>query len=1011
MEPEPAGRGPRSAVAIRGFLASVRRRLLVRAALKTAGYGVALLGATLLLLALLAATMGPAAFWPGVTTGVLGTVAVVALIAGLWRPARALRHDHAAARQAGDLLPALASDLLSAVEFANPGASDPRAIAVSPRLVSAFQDYVAGSVGEVDARRLVPLRPAARAVAAGIAAIAAVIAAVALSPRIARGVRTLGHRPSLFEGAAVSAMPLVGDVRITYTYPPYTGLPPRIVEGSTGDVAALKGTRVRIETHPLRAARRALLLLGESGEKGELAASLSDDTLTAELTLNEDASYRFWLQPTLGRPVREARSHHLTVEADAAPRVDILGPADRLELATPRPIEIGYSASDDYGVGLVELVFRAGDRPEQRVLLRDAGGARTVQGRTLWDPSSTGLGNAERIAYRIEARDRDDVSGTPAGSVGKPGTSRTLYVIIQNPHESLEERLERQRELLEKFIVDLADRLERGTIDDPAAAVARYVQMHDAEASHLALLGQLIDEDRRKGTLGKALRAALAGIADRLEHVLRDEAKVLAAIKGKAPAGGLGRLDALAPRHIAELENDVLLLDDLIGRQRLEDLAALGKELTDAHQRLRDLLERYQKTKDPALRRQLEREARELRARLAELAQKIAAVKARNDVPDEWRNLPDLKNVAEQARKLDEMLEKGSDADLEKALAQLGDDLAGLRKMLDQNADNFGAERFPQENRVVADLMKKIGDIEGDERALQKETQAAADRQQAEMERRMRGQVDEFIKKEVEKVERLKHRLGQIPSGREGSLAEEIERARDSARQVRRLLGERDLSEAKTEAERAEGSLERAAEHLDEIAEARRARRPPPAEPERDKRADAVSEARALAQEIADDLAKMQPRASEMMTPQDREAARAQAERQSAIGKRTDDVAGEAARKLGGMPGMEKAESELKGASSRMRQANESLRRDDSKGAAAAQRDAADRLAKLRDSMQDRQMGGSSHGRHKDPVRIPGADESTAPRAWRQELLDAMKEKAPERFRDEVRRYYEELVR
>ena len=131
--------------------------------------------------------------------------------------------------------------------------------------------------------------------------------------------------------------------------------------------------------------------------------------------------------------------------------------------------------------------------------------------------------------------------------------------------------------------------------------------------------------------------------------MLRDEAKVLGGAEGQAArAGDLARLRrAVAPRHVAELENDVLLLDDLIGRQRLEDLAALGKELTDAHQRLRDLLERYQKTKDPALRRQLEREARELRARLAELAQKIAAVKARNDVPEEWRNMPDLKNVAD----------------------------------------------------------------------------------------------------------------------------------------------------------------------------------------------------------------------------------------------------------------------------------------------------------------------------------------------------------------------------
>jgi hypothetical protein len=721
-------------------------------------------------------------------------------------------------------------------------------------------------------------------------------------------------------------------------------------------------------------------------------------------------SYRFWLQPPFGRSVREERSHHLTAEPDAPPRVDILGPADRLELATPRPIEIGYSASDDFGVGVVELVYRAGDRPEQRVALRDGAGARTVQGRTLWDPSSAGLGGAERIAYRIEARDRDDVSGVPAGAVGKTGSSRTLYVIIQNPHASLEDRLERQRDLLEKLIGDLAQRLEHEAGDDAAVALADYASAHDAEESHLALLGQLIDEDRRNGTMGKTLRAALTGVADRLERDLRDEAKVIAALKGKPPAPAtLSRLRALSPRHVTELENDVLLLDDLIGRQRLEDLAALGKELTDAHQRLRDLLERYQKTKDPALRRQLEREARELRARLAELAQKIAAVKARNDVPEEWRNMPDLKNVEEQARKLDEMLEKGNDADLERALAELGNDLAGLRKMMDQNADGFGAERFPQENRVIADLMKKIGDIEGDERALHKETQAAADRQQAEMEKRMRGQIDDLIKKEVEKVERLKQRLSTIPSGREGSLAEELERARDSARQMRRLLGARDLSEAKAEAERAEGSLERAAEHLDEIAEARRARKPTP-EAERDKRGDAVGEARALAQEIADDLAKMQPRASEMMTPQDREAARAQAERQAAIGKRTDEVAGEAERKLRGMPGMEKAEGELKGAGQRMRQANDLLRKDDAKGAATAERDAADRLSKLRDSMQqDRQMGNSRRG--SDTVRIPGADESSAPRAWRQELLDAMKERAPERFRDEVRRYYEELVR
>jgi hypothetical protein len=85
------------------------------------------------------------------------------------------------------------------------------------------------------------------------------------------------------------------------------------------------------------------------------------------------------------------------------------------------------------------------------------------------------------------------------------------------------------------------------------------------------------------------------------------------------------------------------------------------------------------------------------------------------------------------------------------------------------------------------------------------------------------------------------------------------------------------------------------------------------------------------------------------------------------------------------------------------------LRKAETRGAATAERDAAERLSKLRDSMQERSMG--SGRQHRDPVRIPGSEESSAPRAWRQELLDAMKEKAPERYRDEVRRYYEELVK
>src|SRR5450631_3089361 len=241
---------------IQSFLAAVRRRLMLRAGLQAAGYGAAALGVGLFALGLSAAAIGPADFWPTVTACFAGALGLVVLARGVLVPARALRDDRAAARRTGALLPGMASDLLSVVELAGVPAADARGGA-SPALVRAFREQVAGALAPVAPGGLVSLGPAARALALSGLIAAGLIAAMATWPMVAHGLRTLVHRPSRFEGAAVSAVPLVGDVRVTYEYPAYTGLGARTVEGSTGDIAAVKGTHVRIETHPLRPARRA----------------------------------------------------------------------------------------------------------------------------------------------------------------------------------------------------------------------------------------------------------------------------------------------------------------------------------------------------------------------------------------------------------------------------------------------------------------------------------------------------------------------------------------------------------------------------------------------------------------------------------------------------------------------------------------------------------------------------------------------------------------------------------
>jgi hypothetical protein len=989
---------------VRHFLRLVRRRALLVLGLRTAGVTIVALLVGMILLALLAAWVGPSNSWSVVTGLVLFALLLVGFGLGLGLPAHRLRSLRAVAIYAGRRHVPLASDLVSAIEL-DAGDSG----GASAEMQRAFFAVVADATVPLDVKRLVPVREALAAGLAAATAIVALVVAVLLSPgTLGRGLHLLAHRPSRFEGSILTREPLVADLRITYQYPAYTGLPPRVVEGSTGDVVALRGTRVLLEMRPLHSARKALLLLGDSGETGEIPAVLSQGRLSARLVMDNDGAYRVWLSPLWGRPLTEARPHHIVTETDRPPEADVMAAADRLELSTPRPIEVGYQARDDYGLDRIDLVYRVNDGPEQRLALKDPQGARSQRGTTLFEPATAMLTPGARVAYHIEAFDRDDVSGR------KMGASRTLHLVIQNPREGVEERLAAEHLVLDKLVGTLADRIEFG--DKSAAPEAgamevlwRWRDLHDTEESHLVLLGRLVDEQRRRATGSKTLVASLGSIADRLGRQMREEADLLKGLRRHADRGTLttSRLSKLQPagaRHITELESAVLVLDDLIGRQRLDDLAELGKDLTAAHQRLKDLLSRYQAAGDEGLRRQLEREIRELRARIAELARKIAEVKGRNEVAQDWMNMPDTRKLMEQAARLDNLLEKGDSKSLGQALAELGQSLEALQQALDENADQFTRERFPQESRALAEVMKKIGDIEGDQRALAGESKGLAGETEAAQENRLAAQLEALLAKAKQNLEGVQRRITGAPPREAGSgLGAELERARENVRQLRRQLPAKEWAEARKESEKLAAGLRHVQNTLAERAAGK------PVSSAFEGYAGQINEAGGLAQDLAADLARLVPRGDEALTPTQRGQAQGLGERQDSIGERTERLVQELEKRQGQVPGADMAGGELGGIAGQMRQASKDLRQGATVEGAGRAQEAADRLAKLRESLGQRPMGSGRNTR--EPVRIPGADESRAPREWREDLMEAMREQAPEHYRDEVRRYYEELVR
>jgi hypothetical protein len=127
-------------------------------------------------------------------------------------------------------------------------------------------------------------------------------------------------------------------------------------------------------------------------------------------------------------------------------------------------------------------------------------------------------------------------------------------------------------------------------------------------------------------------------------------------------------------------------------------------------------------------------------------------------------------------------------------------------------------------------------------------------------------------------------------------------------------------------------------------------------------------------------------------------------------------------------------EQMLQQAQEGMGRAEQKLGQGEPRGAQAGEEQAIEQLQRFQDAMQ--QLAQQSQGKGQGPrmpmpwgepsgdqgeedsgdmdtqkVEIPDAEAGRGPQEFRKELLDAMKQKAPEKYQERVKQYYEELVK
>ncbi len=910
--------------------------------------------------------------------------------------------------------PALHGDLLSTVELTR---DTPRC---SRAMLSALAHHTWTRLEGVPPSTMVPpalLRPAA--VLLVVATVGWGAAALLLPDRVRKGgARLFSAGPA--HPLEVADTTITGDLTLRYRFPAYMRRAVREVQSTTGHVTAPRGTTIQLLTTPLMTYSRATMVIepqGRAARRVELTPSPGGKTVQASFDVSDRGAYWFELLTRDGRRVRDPVRRRIDLELDAFPRITLYGPKNGLEVMQRHRVEVGYTAEDDHGLTRVTLVYQVEGAPPHRVQLWGAPDRgkplRETMGKSEWDLATMTLAPGNRIAYWMEARDNDSVAGF------KVARSATLYLKVFSPQEKHAATLRMQDAALDQAVRLLGARLLL-FVKEPALAAAVRLQKnrnaHRSGARLVDVLRELRNHMRQDALAPTAVRRTISRMHQRLRKLVRAESALLhrtdgVRVRRQVRAAHLLPLKELNRKHVLEMERDVLLLADLLDDQRLQAIANLVKRIKDARTLLGKLLQRYRKNPSEKLRQQIMSLIKQIEQMLFQLRTEISRLQS--TLPDEYLNAEALGKVTPEkhVRRLRSMLRQGKLDKLNDLLKALDTELDKLNAMTTGNLSRFRSGRMNETEQRYSKLVDRLRGLEREQRDIASRTGRIIRSYRKRAARLMKKTIHPFIRRELAKLAEMKKRINEVdPRVLNPYDQEQLQRGKQRARNLKDLLEQGDLDEALQMSRRARNILQVLEDDLAEEASGRYAWRR-----KRLRKAHSRSRAaRKLADEITADLEAIFPSPRSLLDRQERRRLARLQRRQQALRRQLQQTLGRMDKEAKKLPFMgPKGRRELKASSELMGKAAGKLRGLKVQEAHGFQEAAADKLASVQKRMRASRRSGqsASRGVRRERIKIPGAESYRPPREFRQDILDAMKEKAPGGFVKQVKRYYEELVR
>ena len=852
--------------------------------------------------------------------------------------------------------------------------------------------------------------------------------------------------------------PAIGHMVLQYLFPDYTGLPIRTQEGG-GDIQALPGTQVHMRMQanvPLTAG----VLRFDAGR--EVPLSIAGQELRGEMLVMQEGTYTVEVEDTHGLRNLQPPRYTVQIIPDLAPQVTIRQPQDGLEVDERTTLHVEYEAEDDFGLQDATLVYASPGTAAQRIPLHRARFAhRQVQETFAWDMQQWPLPDAETVQFYIEVYDNDTISGP------KKGVSPILTLKIHSREQEHKNLGKLQEEVAAAVLDLLADHLDLAeqlrTWQEQADAGQRTPAQEALQQARDQQLAAMERTEQLRRQIEQAMEsvrhdpfstyetfADLQALQRNLTHLqqalLPQLQQSLRALQPQAPsAAQLQPPQRQLEAVVQELERLSSLAEHVVSGEKLNDVARLSNKMLDQQNRLLAALDNLPKDfQGGELPPELQKMLQALESLMQDLMHTMAQLPM--TLPDEFLNRQlDTFPLSDMMRQLQEMRQKLAAGDLEGAkqmaaqlLKNLSAMVASLQNMRQQarggSLEAMSQQLLESSNRL-SDLVQRQEKILHDTQDIDRETLRKLNEAQQQafdtVQRRLEQELQDLSRLAME----MSWRARQHP---------EIDAAWQDAYQqllrqldaVRKSLNEHDMQQMTADLAEAERQLAWMQQRTERLAQ-----------PDR-----------GLQQQIARALQQLQAAQQALHgLPQDRQAMLTPNQRGQLgdLGQRQGGVRHDAQalqqdmqRLLPLMPFLPaELGQQLQEAIPFMGEAQGALESQRSQQAIPAEQEALERLRNAENGLQQAMQGMAQRGqmmgmslpmlrqagRFPMPEFMPqpNVDEQQAgaagasvrnfqlpdkaaykvPRMFREDIMEALKEGYPERFKELIEQYYRNIVR